>query len=322
MAGSEFEIIRRYFSPFGTKRDWLAVGIGDDAAVITPPADRQLLVSIDTLNAGIHFPQHTLPIDIGYKALAVNLSDIASMGGEPQWFTLAISLPSSDDNWLTAFCDGIAQLVDKYDLTLIGGDTTRGPLSITIQIAGHVPTGQALLRSGATVGDDIYVTGQLGDAATGLLVSAGKLQTDTDSQKAFLHALNRPSPRVATGLGLRNIANACIDISDGLAADLGHILDASHVGAEIVNDAIPISGNLRQLNLSDEQLQQRVLFGGDDYELCFTASTDYRSEIEQLSVSLQLPITRIGSIIKEPGLFYLQHGKFQPLPIKGYDHFA
>lgn len=322
MAGSEFEIIRRYFTRFGTRRDWLAVGIGDDAAVINPPTGLQQLIAIDTLNAGIHFPVNTSAMDIGYKALAVNISDIASMGGEPQWFTLAISLPAEDDAWLSGFCAGMAELVEQYHLTLIGGDTTHGPLSVTIQIAGHVPVGKAILRSGAKVDDDIYVTGHLGNAAAGLLVTENKLQTNVESQTEFLHSLNRPVPRVAVGKHLREIASACIDISDGLAADLGHILSASHAGAEVLLNAIPVSKNLRQQNLPKEQLQQITLFGGDDYELCFTANSKMREQIARVSELENIPITRIGRITPTPGLIAVEDDTKFSLPYKGYDHFA
>ncbi len=322
MAGSEFEIIRRYFARFGARRDWLAVGIGDDAAVISPPTGLQQLIAIDTLNAGIHFPLTTSATDIGYKALAVNISDIASMGGEPQWFTLAISLPSEDDAWLADFCAGMSQLVEQYQLTLIGGDTTHGPLSVTIQITGHVPVGKAILRSGAKADDDIYVTGHLGNAAAGLLVTENKLQTNVESQAEFLRSLNRPVPRVAVGQQLREIASACIDISDGLAADLGHILTASHAGAEVNLNAIPVSKNLRQQTLSKEQMQQLTLFGGDDYELCFTANITMREHIARVSELENIPITRIGRITSEPGLIAIEDDTKISLPYKGYDHFA
>jgi len=321
MASSEFDIIRRYFARFSKQRDWLAVGIGDDAAVINPAAGHQLLVSIDTLNAGIHFPPDTSASDIGYKSLAVNISDIASMGGEPKWFTLSLSLPTADEQWLSGFCAGLSKLVDEYDLTLVGGDTTRGPLSITIQIAGEIPDGLAISRSGAKPGDDIFVTGYLGSAATGLLVKQNKISLDTVSAEEFLHALNRPVPRVSTGKSLRELAHACIDISDGLAADLGHIVAASHAGAEIELNSIPVSPNLLQQDFPAEQLQQLTLFGGDDYELCFTAAVDDRNRIENLAQVEQVPITRIGKIIAETGLFYHLDGERLVLPARGYDHF-
>ena len=322
MASSEFDIIRLYFNQFSKQRDWLVAGIGDDAAVINPPVGQQQLIAVDTLNAGIHFPIETSAADIGYKALAVNISDIAAMGGEPVWFTLSLSLPAANEEWLASFCDGMAALIDQYQLTLIGGDTTHGPLSVTIQIAGHVPTGQALLRSGSKPGDDIYVTGYLGNAAAGLLALRGELSVDAASQIEFINALNRPVPRVAMGRDLRVLANACIDISDGLAADLGHILEMSRVGAVINFDDIPVSKNLRKLQLTAQQLQQLVLCSGDNYELCFTASADKRARIEKLASRVGLPITRIGVITAESGFYHLDAGMKISVPLTGYDHFA
>jgi len=321
MATSEFELIRRYFTDLGKQRQWLSVGIGDDAAVITPPAGQQLLISIDTLNVGIHFPAQSSAKDIGHKALAVNLSDIAAMGGEPQWFTLALSLPSADEAWLSLFCQGLAELVEQYQLCLVGGDTTRGPLSITIQIAGAIPTEQALTRAGANVGDDIYVTGTLGDAAAGLLVCENQLHADETTTRYFLNRLNRPEPRVAIGLGLRGIATACIDVSDGLAADLGHIIDDSGVGAELRMETLPVSGQLRAQGLAEARLQELNLFGGDDYELCFTAAPPQRAAIAQLAQTTAVPITLIGTVIAEKGLFALEHAQRASLPAKGFDHF-
>ena len=321
MATSEFELIHHYFSQLGKQRQWLSVGIGDDAAVITPPTGQQLLISVDTLNMGVHFPTQSSAQDIGYKALAVNLSDIAAMGGEPQWFTLALSLPSADEEWLNLFCQGLSELVERYQLCLVGGDTTRGPLSITIQIAGHIPTGQALIRAGARAGDDIYVTGTLGDAAAGLLVCQDALQVDETASRFFLNRLNRPVPRVAIGMGLRGLASACIDVSDGLAADLGHIIEDSGVGAELRMETLPVSDHLAALGLSDARLQELILFGGDDYELCFTASPQARAKIQQLAQSCAVPITRIGMAIEQHGLYAMEHEQRATLPAKGFDHF-
>lgn len=321
MSTSEFELIRHYFAQLGKQRQWLSVGIGDDAAVITPEAGQQLLISVDTLNVGVHFPEQSSAYDIGYKALAVNLSDIAAMGGDPQWFTLAVSLPSADEAWLKLFCQGLAELVEQYQLCLVGGDTTRGPLSMTIQIAGKIPIGQALTRSGAQIGDDIYVTGFLGDAATGLLTCQNKLQADETDSHYFLEKLNKPLPRVMFGKGLRGLANACIDVSDGLAADLGHVIEASHVGAELMMADLPVSPNLRRMELSPTQLQELTLFGGDDYELCFTAATESHEAILHLAELNALPLTRIGKIIQEQGLFVIENEQRQTLPAKGFDHF-
>ena len=321
MATSEFELIHRYFTRLGKQGPWLSIGIGDDAAVITPQAGQQLLISIDTLNAGIHFPEQTSPADIGYKALAVNLSDIAAMGGEPQWFTLSISLPSADEVWLEQFCQGMTELVEQYRLCLVGGDTTRGPLSVTIQIAGNIPTQQALTRAGAQVGDDIYVTGTLGDAAAGLMICQDQLQGDAQANAYFVNKLHRPVPRITIGQGLRGLANACIDVSDGLAADLGHIIEDSGVGAVLSLDSLPLSNHLRSLDLPERQRQRLILFAGDDYELCFTAKAKHRAAIQQLAATCDVPITLIGSVIEEPGLFSIEKGRRTRLQSIGYNHF-
>ena len=321
MPSSEFDLIRQYFTRLGKQRQWLSVGIGDDAAVITPEAGQQLLISVDTLNVGVHFPEQSSAADVGYKALAVNISDIAAMGGEPQWFTLALSLPSADEAWLTLFCQGLGELVEQYQLCLVGGDTTRGPLSMTIQIAGTIPLGQALTRNNAHVGDDIYVTGSLGDAAAGLLICQNQLHANDEDARFFLDKLNRPRPRVAIGKGLRGLANSCIDVSDGLAADLGHIIEDSGVGAELVLEQLPVSEHLRRQGLSNTRLQELLLFGGDDYELCFTAPVASHEAIQQLAQSNDMPITCIGKIIEERGLFSIEQAQRTSVPVKGFDHF-
>jgi thiamine-monophosphate kinase len=319
---SEFDIIKEFFANQQVNTDMVPVGIGDDAAVINTSSDEQLLISVDTLNIGVHFPQQTSAFDIGYKALAVNLSDIAAMGGVPKWFTLAMSLPEANHEWLEAFTKGLSSLATQYQLSLVGGDTTRGPLSITIQIAGTVPTGQSLQRRGARVDDDIYVTGTLGDAAAALTICQHKLTADAKTSQRLLQRLNQPVPRVNIGVALRGIATSCIDISDGLAADLGHILEASGVGAELSIAALPRSSAIAALLCDEAQLQDWMLYGGDDYELCFTAPASHYDRIMALSESAHCPITRIGKIIREPGLFCLDDAEHQPVVIRGYDHFG
>ena len=279
-----------------------------------------MLVSIDTLNQGIHFTEHYSAYDIAYKALAVNLSDIAAMGGQPCWFTLALSLPAVDEAWLREFSQGLAALATQHHVALVGGDTTKGPLSITIQIAGTAPPGKSLCRHGAKLEDDIYVTGYLGDAAAGLLASQTNLSFTSEQKAYFLQRLQQPTPRVELGMALRDIANACIDVSDGLAADLSHMLDKSRVGAQLDISALPCSPALQSAALS--QKTDLALYGGDDYELCFTADQQARSSIAQLSQDLGCPITCIGSVIATSGLFSSQAGKQEPLPVKGFDHFA
>lgn len=319
---SEFDIIREYFERLQVNTDRVSVGIGDDAAVINTSSDEQLLISVDTLNIGVHFPELTTAYDIGYKALAVNLSDIAAMGGVPRWFTLAMSLPEANRDWLAAFTEGLSALATQYELDLVGGDTTRGPLSITIQIAGTVPHGQSLQRRGARVGDDIYVTGSIGDAAAALMICQGQLSADSQVNMRLLQRLNQPVPRINVGIALRGIANACIDISDGLAADLGHVLEASGVGAELILAQLPRSQAMIQLGLDEAQVQDRQLYGGDDYELCFTAAASQRETINALSRETGCPVTRIGTIIREPGLFHDDATRQQPVLIHGYDHFG
>ncbi|MBI1425564.1 MAG: thiamine-phosphate kinase [Gammaproteobacteria bacterium] len=319
---SEFDIIKEFFASRQINTDLVTVGIGDDAAVINTRSDEQLLISVDTLNIGVHFPQQTSAFDIGYKALAVNLSDIAAMGGVPKWFTLAMSLPEANHDWLEAFTEGLSSLAQQYQLSLVGGDTTRGPLSITIQIAGTVPTGQSLKRRGARVEDNIYVTGTLGDAAAALMLCQNKLSADANTSERLLQRLNHPMPRISIGQALRGIATSCIDVSDGLAADLGHILEASGVGAELLLTALPRSTALNALLCEEAQLQDWQLYGGDDYELCFTAPASQHDQVMAISLRENCPITRVGKIIREAGMFCVDDEQHTPVVIRGYDHFG
>ncbi|VAW95076.1 Thiamine-monophosphate kinase [hydrothermal vent metagenome] len=322
MSESEFDIIRKYFTEIGKASDWLVMGIGDDAAIIAPSSEHQLLISIDTLNLGVHFPGQCAAIDIGYKALAVNLSDIAAMGGEPKWFTLSLSLPSIDHNWLKDFCLGLSQLASKHNLKLVGGDTTRGPLSITIQIAGETPAKEVIKRDGAKVGDSIYVTGTLGDAAAGLALCAQN-EDRNSYREALVDKLNKPIPRIAVGMALRSLATACIDISDGLAGDLGHILEDSGVGAELEQDAIPFSDELLEYAEKNEltSFLELSLYGGDDYELCFTAAEKSHEAIEKVGIEEDCKITRIGKIISDNGLYLVEDNDTTEINITGFDHF-
>jgi len=322
MSLGEFDIIRKFFANQQVNVDLVPLGIGDDAAVINTNSEEQLLIAVDTLNIGVHFPQQTSAYDIGYKALAVNLSDIAAMGGDPKWFTLAMSLPEADHDWLEAFTSGLSGLANQYQLNLVGGDTTRGPLSITVQIAGTVPRGQSLQRRGACSGDDIYVTGSLGDAAAALLLCQGEISTAPVVGERLLQRLNRPAPRIAIGVALRGVATACIDISDGLAADLGHILEASNVGAELTLAALPRSEALAALNAEAARIQEWQLYGGDDYELCFTAPPSMRERIAAIGEKEHCPITRIGQIISEAGLYSRDDAEQRPVQVTGYDHFG
>ncbi|MDY6979687.1 MAG: thiamine-phosphate kinase [Pseudomonadota bacterium] len=322
MSLSEFDIIARYFSQATAERDDVVLGIGDDAAVIEPSAGQQLVVAIDTLVAGVHFPLDTEPYDIGWKALAVNLSDLAAMGAEPAWLTLALTLEHNDEEWLGAFSQGLADLAGQYGVQLVGGDTTRGPLTVTVQVAGYLPAGQALTRKGARPGDEIWVSGTLGDAALGLRIVQGQLKAD-DAAKATLHRrLDRPRPRLALGMALRGMAGSCIDISDGLLADLGHLCTAGDCGAGLRYADLPLSSAARQLIATDPGLGELPLIGGDDYELCFTAPASRHADIRSLATQLDYPLTCIGQIETERGIrCQEQDGRMKNVSGHGYRHF-
>ncbi len=324
MSSSEFDIIRRYFTDQHTTRTDVSLGIGDDAALLKPPSDQSLVVSVDTLVSGVHFPVDTKPEVIGHKALAVNLSDMAAMGSEPAWFTLAITLPDVDENWLTQFSKGLFALAREHNIQLVGGDTTRspqnGPLSITIQIMGFVPEGQALTRSGAVAGDAIYVTGVLGDAGAGLHVKQGQLNPPLSIARQLVDKLEQPQPQVKVGLALRGLANAAIDISDGLSADLGHVLTASNIGADISIDKLPLSDAFQSLKLTDSW--QLAASAGDDYELCFTVNESNEKLVLQKLNTMGCDYIRIGTTSARPGLrWFDKSGDERLLSLTGYDHF-
>lgn len=267
---SEFELINQYFKSTTVQRDDVLLGIGDDCAILSPPPGKQLAVSTDTLIAGVHFPTNTSAEDIGYKSLAVNLSDLAAMGAEPAWASLAISLPDVNENWINAFMRGFNQLAKKYNVALIGGDTTRGPLSITVSVTGFVNVNKSLKRSSAKVGDIIFVTGNIGDARLGLESVLGNVSiADKKQQTYFLNCLNRPEPKVIIGQILTKYPVAAIDLSDGLLADLNHICKASSMGAVVQLDKMPLSEQL--INAFYNELNWSMICNaGDDYELCFT----------------------------------------------------
>ena len=265
MPDSEFDIIARYFKRQRPERDDVLLGIGDDAALLQVPAGQQLVVAVDTLVAGRHFPEQTSAADIGYKALAVNLSDLAAMGATPAWATLSLTLPAVDGSLVTGICRWIFCLADEYSVALVGGDTTRGPLSVTVQVHGFIEPGKALRRDAANPGDAVFVSGVPGEAACALKqVLQGETPADT-----LLQRLNRPQPRVSLGQSLVGLASAAIDVSDGLLADLGHLLSASGCGATLWPDQLPSSPALQALPAG--QVLDCQLNGGDDYELCFTA---------------------------------------------------
>ena len=315
MGAGEFDLIARIRARVATRAD-VVLGIGDDAALLAPPPGRQLVVTADTLNDGVHFPRGTSPADVGWKALAVNLSDLASMGAEPAWCTLSLSLPQSDPAWIEGFLDGFLDLAGQHDIALVGGDTTRGPLSIAVTAMGLVEPGRALRRDGARVGDEVWVTGTLGDAAGGLAL------LDREPVPALRARLDRPTARVAAGRALAGIATACVDVSDGLLADLGHVCARSHVAAHIDVDALPASAALREAFGEADRIALQAS-GGDDYELCFTAPADAGADIGAVSAQLGLRITRIGRIVAGEGVHPVD-AKSQPWssPRRGYDHFA
>jgi len=297
----EFDLIAVIRDRCAVAREDVRLGIGDDAALLAMPAGHILAVSTDTLVAGVHFPKSTRAFDIGWKSLAVNLSDLAAMGATPAWATLALTLPDADAQWVGQFADGFAALAGEFKLALVGGDTTRGPLSVTVTVHGFVPDGAALLRSGARAGDGVYVTGTLGDAAAGLRILAqgeGAPGNDrpTTSRTILIERLDRPTPRVAQGLALRGRASACIDISDGLVADLGHVCAASGVGAEIDVESLPASSAL--FGLCDAPTRHALqLAGGDDYELCFTAADAEAASLLGDLARGGCGATRVGRII-------------------------
>ena len=304
---AEFSIIDTYFN---RKNQYsVDLGVGDDSALLTPPPQQQLVICADTLVAGRHFPLDTNPHAVGWKSVAVNLSDIAAMGAKPHSILLALSLPQIDHAWLKGFSQGLYDCCDQFGVSLIGGDTTQSPhLTISVTALGWIEQGKSVLRSGAKVGDYICVSGTVGDAAFALHHLGHPLQK----------RLDYPIPRCELGNLLKNYANSMIDISDGLAQDLGHILKASHVGAILDIDQLPISSELE--NLEQNKLLQYTLAGGDDYELCFTLSPEKYEALK--SNKIDTPITKIGKITQELGLQFTQNNQLQLLEFNGYQHFA
>lgn len=314
---AEFELIAKYF----TRSAQADLGVGDDAALIRVRPGYQLAISADMSVAGTHFFADIDPFAIGWKSMAVNVSDMAAMGAEPRWATLSIALPQIDDAWLQGFSAGLFACADAFGVSLIGGDTTRGPLNIAINILGEVPQGQALQRNGARAGDDVWVSGMLGQAALWLQHRLGALDLHTQDVAVLATAMHAPQPRVALGQALRGIASAVLDISDGLLADLTHILEASAVGAALDWAAIP-KPLLQQSAVTEAVLHQAVLAGGDDYELCFTAAPQHRDALSALAAQLALPLHRIGHITAAAGLQVFNGEAAVVLSQKGYAHFG
>jgi thiamine-monophosphate kinase len=318
----EFELIDRFFRR-PTRHSVL--GIGDDAALLAPTVGCELVVSVDMLVEGRHFFAEVDPEALGHKTLAVNLSDIAAMGATPRWALLAGALPEANPAWLAGFARGFFALAEAHDVDLVGGDTTRGPLNLCVTILGEVPAGRALRRSGARAGDDVYVSGCLGDAALALAHEQGRITLKRDEFMRCQESLLRPQPRVSLGRMLLGVASAAIDVSDGLVGDLSHVVNASGVGARVELNAIPRSTTLDRCLADGESTLalECLLAGGDDYELCFTAAPERAPHVHALAGELQLTLTRIGTVDEGPGLVVLdQGGRTLPSLPRAFDHFA
>lgn len=321
MAVDEFSLIDTYFSACGIFNGDTLLGVGDDCALLCLPAGEVLAVSTDTLLVGVHFPENSPPQHIAQRALLVNLSDMAAMGAKPRWFQLALTLPDASSAWLANFSQGLGDVARDYGCALVGGDTTRGPLSITITLMGTLPSAKALKRSGARPGDSIYVTGVLGDGAGGLGVVAGELVASADDTAYLEQQFWQPQARVDEGLCIRDFASAAIDISDGLLADLGHITERSDVGALIEVDKVPLSPALCRV-LGEAGALRAALSGGDDYELCFTVPAKFQRQCQSLIDEGKLNATPIGRIVESQGLRCVDKdgGPFA-VERMGYSHF-
>jgi len=319
----EFDLIDRIRARCDLARADVVLGIGDDAALLAPPPGHELAVSTDALVEGVHFPRGAAPRDLGWKALAVNLSDLAAMGATPAWALLTLVLPQADGAFVDAFAEGFAELSATHRVALVGGDTTRGPLAIGVTVHGFVPAGRALRRDGARVGDLVFATGTLGDAAAGLrCLDARDAELAHDARVALIERLDRPMPRIAAGLALRETASACIDVSDGLVADLGHVARRSGVGIELDARALPASPAL--LAAFDESARIALqATGGDDYELAFTVAPDRAGDMQRDLARIGCGATRIGRVVEGGGVRLLDgEGRDIGLPRAGWEHFS
>lgn len=314
----EFDLIRRFFSRPVVQT---VLPGGDDAALLQPAAGMQLAVSTDMLVSGRHFFPDTDPWRLGWKTLAVNLSDLAAMGARPRWATLSLALPEVNESWLEAYARGFYDLAGLYGVDLVGGDTTRGPLTLCVQIMGEVPPGQALQRNRAQPGEHVWVSGRLGLAALGLQVLQGNIELPEPHARSCIDRLEQPLPRVELGLALQGMVACAMDISDGLLGDLGHILTASGVGAELDLAALPLADFCRG-RMDEALVRQCVLAGGDDYELLFTAAPQLEASLQALAIRLDVPLSRIGQVTSTPGLVLLENGRRQAVAARGYDHFG
>ena len=318
MPPGEFELIERFFTGRGAARADVRLAVGDDAAILAPRPGADLVLALDTIVSGVHFPADMNGRFVGHRALAVNLSDLAAMGAEPAWALLGLTLPAADENWLGDFAAGLDDLARRSGVALVGGDTTRGPLTASLALAGLVPAGQALRRAGARPGEDLWVSGTVGDAGAGLAILQGRLAAGGAAREELLRRFLLPEPRVRLGQALRGIATACIDVSDGLAGDLGKLCDAGSVGARLDASALPRSAAL--LDAAGEQAALRfALSAGDDYELLWSAPPSARRLIESLDQTQ--PVSCIGAITAAPGL-QLCGADFERDVAHGFDHFA
>jgi thiamine-monophosphate kinase len=318
---SEFQLIARYFKRTPRAGGPVQLGVGDDCALLQPPSGELLAISTDMLIEGRHFFAGANPYDLGHKALAVNLSDLAAMGAQPISFTLALALPASDSHWLQAFSEGLFHLADAQAIELIGGDTTRGPLAISITVIGTVPNTQALKRSGAQAGDELWISGSLGDARLALEVLQNKRTLAPDLLTKASKRLHRPEPRVALGLALRGIASAAIDVSDGLLGDLGHLLNQSSLSATLFADDLPFGEAL--LSQTIDTRYALAFNGGDDYEICFSAAPDQHQAVISAGHSSQTRVTCIGRLNKGSGIHVQDHqGKIISADNQSFDHFT
>jgi thiamine-monophosphate kinase len=313
----EFELIARHFARLTPPRSDVVLGVGDDAALLAPAPSHELVVTVDTLIEGVHFFADCPPAALGHKALAVNLSDLAAMGARPAWALLALTLPRADEDWLAAFARGLGDLAKEYGVALVGGDTCRGPLAVSITALGQVPCGQALRRAGARPGDGVYVSGELGAAGLAVRARRGEITLPAPLAPYAAQRLDQPQPRVALGLALGGLASAAIDVSDGLLADLGHICAAGGVGARLDLASLPLPEGGLGLASHDE-----LLGSGDDYELCFTVPPAHEHAVPALAGQLGLALTRIGQIETEPGLRLVNADhSVRRVQAHGHDHF-
>jgi thiamine-monophosphate kinase len=316
MALGEFELIRKFFTRPPRRTD-VSLSVGDDCALLRPEPGKCLAMTVDTLVEGIHFLAGTDPAGLGHKSLAVSLSDLAAMGARPAWITLALTMPQSNEAWLSAFASGLLDLAERYCVELVGGDTTRGPLSVTVQAMGFVNENEALRRSGVRVGDGVYMTGDLGLAGLGLEIVLGR--TDINAPEAVAR-LERPEPRVKAGIALAGLASACIDVSDGLAADLGHLLEPAGLGATLDWTSLPLPSAVRRYFKAGGH-EAMPLHSGDDYELCFTVSPHWEDELVRRMADFGCSCMRIGRVEWEPGLRLQKDRSILPIRTKGYQHF-